>query len=229
MSDPEGPGYVPLQETIQRAKVQLESMIDLNPQAMVFLDSAGIVMRANLAFVHLVGGQRFPDVLGISVFDLLGLDEAIRKQLAGDSGPYTTVETTVPGPHDGERVLRISIVAGATASEARILVIDDVTALRQQEKRTEKTNKFEAIQALTGALMHNLNQPLTVIMIRAQLMLQAVEQGKATDDELRSTLSDIMDISMKMAGLLRRIETLDRFETQEYTKGLDILKLEADA
>ncbi|MCE9614100.1 MAG: PAS domain-containing protein [Lentisphaerae bacterium] len=216
----------PLGDLIQKAKTQLEQMIDLNPESMVLVNPAGDVLRANRAFVALLAADGYQGVLGRKLVELFPLEdlEFFSALLAGREG-YDAREVSVRLGDGRERLLRFTVVGGRDA-ETLVVIAHDATLERTQAELVEKAYKVEAIRALMGALMHHLNQPLTVVMIRAKLMQQAVEAGKVNTDELKSTFRDIMDLSMKMANILKKVEDSEDYKTQEYMSGLDILKID---
>ena len=215
-----------LSEAIQKAKAQLELMIDLNPQSMVLVDEAGSVVRANRAFLSLVGANAFRDVLGRPLGDLFDAETGGLDVLLAERGGHASCENRVRLPSGAEGILRFTKVGGGSDADTIVVIVEDVTALRAAEVRAEKSNKLQAVQALMGALMHHMNQPLTVVMIRAKLMHQALEKGSVDPEQIKSAMKDIMDLTMKMATLLRQVEQSRDFETQEYVKGLDILKID---
>lgn len=108
-----------------------------------------------------------------------------------------------------------------------IVLVEDVTEEKEASVLLEKAYKVEAVRALMGALMHHLNQPLTVVMLRARLMLQQLERGRANVDELKSTLEDITAAAMRVANTLRRVENSREYATQEYVEGLEIMTIDA--
>jgi hypothetical protein len=129
---------------------------------------------------------------------------------------------------DGGRnlLLRFSVVGGGSDSGTLVVIAHDATLEKRQAELVEKAYKVEAIRALMGALMHHMNQPLTVVMIRAKLMQQALEGGKVNIEDLKSTFRDIMELTMKMAEMLKRVEGSGDYQTQEYIQGLSILKID---
>lgn len=206
-------------QAIARAKRELEAMIDLSPQGMLLLNPQGCVTRANRAFLRLSGKAGFGEVLGRPLVSLLPFegDENAEKLLDVGAG-YAVHDACVLGNGAAKRILRFSAVPGGTAN-VTAMIVEDVTEARAAETDLEQRHKTEAVQALTGALMHNLNQPLTVIMMRAKLLHMALEQGAVEPGEMRKALEDIMELVRNISVLLEKARKARRFVTEPYLRG----------
>ncbi len=218
---------LPLGEVIQRAKSQLERMIDLNPESMALVDGKGTVLRANRALVTMLNASGFPKVLGQKLGALFPVEDGqfFEKLLVGEAD-HESAEISVRLDDGAARLLRFSVVVGGRDSETLIVIAHDATLEKSEADLIEKGYKVEAVRALMGALMHHLNQPLTVLMVRAKLTQQAVERGNLDPEGLKATFNDIMDLTMRMANMLKRVEESDDYQTQRYIDGLDILKID---
>jgi PAS domain S-box-containing protein len=216
-----------VEDMIQRAKSQLEQMIDLNPESMVLVDGVGSVLRANRSFVTLLGATNFGGVLGHTLTELFPFDDpSFFPSLLADRKDCESREIQVRLGDGRERLMRFTVVAGGQDTETLVVIAHDATHERLQAELIEKAYKVEAIRALMGALMHHLNQPLTVLMVRARLMQQALEKGQLDPETLKATFHDIMELTMRMANVLKKVEESDDYQTQEYIRGLDILKID---
>ena len=216
-----------MDDRILTAKMQLEQMIDLNPESMVLIDLRGQIVRANRAFLGLLEIEGFQDVLGKALSDMFpSIGNAFFEAIYDGASGYERRDAIEHRPSRDQRQLRFGVVRAGGEGESLIIIVHDVTQERKEAEVLEKNYKIEAVQALMGALMHHLNQPLTVLTVRAKMMLLALENGTASTDELKSTLSDIQELSLRMASMLRKVEESKDFQTQEYLKGLDILKID---
>lgn len=216
-----------LDARIEQAKHQLEHMIDLTPQTMLLMDSGGAVVRTNRSLLDLLGLDGYGDILGKTLSELFACeDPQFFDHLLEADGGYVVRETTVSLHGSERRSLQFSVVGGDQRERAFVVIVRDTTEEREESARVEKSFKHEAVQALMGALMHHLNQPLTVISVRARLMQLALEQGEAKPDELKKTLQDIMDLTIQMAETLKKVAGANDFATESYIDGLEILDIE---
>lgn len=213
-----------LREIIEKAKRELEHMMDLNPQVMLLVDPEGRVVRTNRSLLRFLGLESFGGALNMPLASLLQFsDTEFVAELLGASG-LRPLETQVTLPDGRERSLLFSIMS-AGDNDLRVVTIDDVTLEKEESVHLEKEHKMAAVEALMGALMHNINQPLTVIMVTARLMHLALEKGTWDAEEFKKSLQEIMDLTMKVARLLDRAQRPKDFVTEEYLEGMDIMDL----
>ncbi len=213
-----------INRTIERAKQELEHMIDLNPQVMLLVDSEGKVVRANRALLELLGLPDFGRILGRDLNALFPCeDRSFFRGLLSSRDGYDVREIKTMLGGNVSRLLRFAVVSSDT--DVSVVIVNDVTAEKEQAFHQEKKFKKEAVQALMGGLMHNINQPLTVIMVQAQFMQLALEKGLARPEELKKELQNIMSLTMQIADLLKTVERPKDFVTQPYLDGIDILDI----
>jgi len=221
-SVPEG-----LDSRIEQAKQQLERMIDLTPQTMLLMDSDGTVVRTNRSLLDLIGLEDFGQVLHKHLPDVFDCETpAFFDELLAAEGGYVVREATVRMGDGRTRTLQFSLVGGEQREGAFVVIVRDTTDENKESARLEQSFKYDAVQALMGALMHHLNQPLTVISVRAKLMQLALEKGDAKPEELKRTLQDIMDLTVRMAETLKKVEDAPDFATEDYIDGLEILDID---
>ena len=83
-----------LHRTIERAKRELEHMIDLNPQIMLLVDNNGIVVRANLSLLRILGLSKFDEVVGRKIDELFHCkDPKCFSRLLGSKAGHDVYET----------------------------------------------------------------------------------------------------------------------------------------
>ncbi|MBN1672509.1 MAG: HD domain-containing protein [Kiritimatiellae bacterium] len=216
-----------LNRIIERAKQELEQMIDMNPEIMLLVDENGVVTRANRALLDLMGYTTFTDVLNKPMVELFALAEpdmlsdALRKR-----GTREVCESDVTLPSGRKTALRFTCVNPRPASGRAVIVIHDVTPDREQAAVMEKAHKVEAVRLVAGALMHRVNQHLTVITIQAQMLELALEEGAAEPTTFRGALQEIVEYAAKISETIARLETVSDVVTEPYSPGVDILDLD---
>ena len=91
----------------------------------------------------------------------------------------------------------------------------DITARKQAEleveqKRKEVTHlsRVAMLGELSGALAHELNQPLMAILSNAQAAQRFLEQDSVDFNELRDILRDIVDEDKRAGEVIRRLRLL---------------------
>ena len=228
MTDPQK--KAPIQAVIEQAKKQLERMIDIHPQGMLLIGDDGTVVRVNSAALKLSGHAAYPEVLGrplgavFSTKDRPGIGEKIDRFLRNrtdSSGPGSTLD--LEGQNG--RLIRFSRVCAGGDHDFCIVLVDDITDRQAADQSREKRSKIAAAEAVVGALMHNINQPLTVITIRCQLLLLSLNKGSLNPDELKKGLEEISELTMQVANTLSRAQSFRDFVTTPYTEHSAIVDL----
>jgi C4-dicarboxylate-specific signal transduction histidine kinase len=82
--------------------------------------------------------------------------------------------------------------------------------LQLQEQRAELTHlsRVAVLGELTGALAHELNQPLTAILSNAQAAQRFLAQQPASLSEVHEILKDIVDEDKRAGEVIRRLRSL---------------------
>ncbi len=220
---------VDINRKIEKAKHELEHMIDLNPSIMLLVDDSGTIIRANKALLQLLTLEDFTNILSKKLDVVFSCeDNCFFEGLVKDRSLCKKTEATftISG---NKHLLKFTIIDSSGNVDLFAMIINDVTSENEQATQREKQHKKEAVQALVGALLHNVNQPLTVIMMRAQLMHLELNKGDLQPDALAVSLRDIMRLTTDIAALLRQVEMPSDYITTPYSEGVDILDIERSA
>jgi len=84
-------------------------------------------------------------------------------------------------------------------------------ALRQSEQRLGQSQRLEAVGQLAGGVAHDFNNLLTVILGRAQLLLERLPEGSGQRDEARQ----IDEAAQSAAALVRQLLAFSRRQILE--------------
>jgi C4-dicarboxylate-specific signal transduction histidine kinase len=74
-------------------------------------------------------------------------------------------------------------------------------------------SRVSMLSALTGALAHEINQPLTAVRVNAEAALILLASDRPSLPEIRAALQDIRNDNQRAAEVLRQVRTLLRKET----------------
>jgi PAS domain S-box-containing protein len=94
-------------------------------------------------------------------------------------------------------------------------VFVDITDRKTAEKEAEEQREYvthltrvRMIGALSGAVAHELNQPLTAILSNAQAAQRMLSRQTVDIRELRTTIKDIIDDDSRAAQVIRHLRSL---------------------
>ncbi len=127
--------------------------------------------------------------------------------------PHEKVETTMAFREHGERHLRISTLPIILNDEGVVLLsVEDITlAKRHEQTRVEKEKLAAAIET-AGAICHEFNQPLMVILGTAELLLD--DMSDPVDQQ--SNLLLIKEQAERLGNATRKLMTLTEYKTKPY-------------
>lgn len=229
-----------LEAELQHTKDFLENLIDSVVDAVVAADLRGQVILFNKGAERLFG-HRAEDVIGrLAVWDLypdgvanqvmrmlrsssyggIGRLKQTRREVLTGAGELVPVNMTASILYeDGQEVASVGIF-----SDLRERIRIEQRLLQAQEK-LEMQERQAMVAELAGAAAHELNQPLTSIIGYAQLIQRRSQQGA---EHLRA-VDTILSEAERMAGIVKKIGRITRYETVEYVGGASIVDLDRSA
>ncbi len=91
-------------------------------------------------------------------------------------------------------------------------------AVEAQKHREElaSVSRLASLGELSAALAHQINQPLSAILINAQAAARCLSKKQPNLDEVSETLSDIIEDNKRASDIIRRLRTLFRSGTVDF-------------
>jgi signal transduction histidine kinase len=111
----------------------------------------------------------------------------------------------------------VMLLAAALEERRREAIAQRRAELEAKEQRQQLTHltRVALLGQLSGALAHELNQPLTAILSNAQAALHFLAKGRVDVEELREILADIVAEDQRAGEVIHRLRALfKRGETQ---------------
>lgn len=222
------------QQIITTAKRELERMIDTIPTGMMLVDSEGTVLRINVGLLRLLDRNNFADVLGMSCRELFPmradgawiLDDVLSATITPDQvNPITREANVIMPDFKTPRVYSFSAIPAGERPQSFVVLVEDITERKEAAKQAEQVLQLQTTTAVVGGLMHNINQPLTVIMASAYLILMEVKNENSDMDKILASTEQIMDMVNKIAALVERAHKLKEFAMESYDAQHHILDL----
>jgi PAS domain S-box-containing protein len=240
-----------LEQELRSTKEFLERLIDSTVDAIIAADLRGQVILFNQGAERLFG-YRARDVIGKKpVWELyepggarmimrmlrstshggVGRLEQTRREVRIASGEAVPVSMSASVVYEGEReVATVGILADLRERirmEQRLL---------DAQRKLQSSEKQALVAELAGAAAHELNQPLTSIIGYAQLIerkprkvAETPEGAVALDEEQRRRIRVILSEAERMAGIVKKIGKITKYETTDYVGSARMLDLDAAA
>lgn len=229
-----------LEDELRSTKEFLERLIDSTVDAIIAADLRGQIILFNQGAERLFG-YRARDVIGKKpVWELyepdgarqimrmlrstsyggVGRLEQIRREVRIATGGAVPVSMTASLVYEGER--EVATVGILTDLRERIRMEQRLLDAQQKLVLSEKQ---ALVAELAGAAAHELNQPLTSIIGYAQL----IERQSAADASHLRAVRVILSEAERMAGIVKKIGKITKYETTDYVGGARMLDLDRAA
>lgn len=211
------------QKALRQSEERVRILLNAQQQTAMLVDNRGVIKAIND-----VGAQR----MGKSPHELVGLNAkdinprghaslaSIKAREAIKTGVPVTFEQKIGG-----KILK-TIIRPITDSSGTVTQIasftKDITENKAMEKEKLHRERLQAAIETAGAAIHEINQPLQIIVTRTELTLMRLESGNLTSEDLK----EILKCSEKIAKITKKLERISKFHTKEYMPGTQILDLE---
>jgi PAS domain S-box-containing protein len=225
---------------LRRTTEFLARVIDSSVDAIVSSDMSGRVLIFNRAAARIFGYEP-ADVVGRMSVERLYPDgvarEVMRKIRSPEhGGPYRLEDYRVDMMGSRGETIPVNISAALIMDNEKPIgsvgVFTDVreklrmeARLRTAQEELREQEKSLALAELAGTTAHELNQPLTGVIGYAELLMRQIN----AESPLYGAAEVILSESQRMAGIVRKIGKITRYETRSYLGSTKILDLDKAA
>jgi PAS domain S-box-containing protein len=205
-------------------KAFMASLADLIPDEIYMLDLEGRITwmngraeAANGLMPTVLFNRHFSEIVSPEVKDAVNAN--IKRTLAGDD-----TQGEIQAVREDEAVRFVEAHTsplwkdGAVAGA--LVFLRDLTERRRAHQRMAQSDKLRAVGELAAGVAHNLNNALTVIQGRAQLL-----QRRATDEATSKSLEVIVNAVADGSQTLRRILDFARRDQAKEFALVDLAEL----
>jgi PAS domain S-box-containing protein len=187
--DTEGmPGVVVSTERLEGARASLRALLELSSELAV-VHREGRIVFANLTLVRALGLQSSDDLLGTPVVDLYDDDNrAIVEARVLAPSPHALPPTFALRWRAKGGAFRTTEAAAATieldGQPAVVVVARDVTERAEFQERLLERDRMAAIGTLSAGVAHEINNPLTYLLVNLEHVLRRLRAASASDDPI---------------------------------------------
>ena len=98
--------------------------------------------------------------------------------------------------------------------DLKITVLTDVTSRKQSEEMIREKDRLQGVLELSGAVCHEMNQPLMSIQGYFDLILMDIDE----DSPLYSKINKIQTQIDRLSNITKKLMEISRYETKDYLK-----------
>ncbi len=212
-----------LHEKYKKSEEKYRSLFNNNPNPIFIID------RQTLEILDI--NHRVEDDYGYSKADLLGTafqeigekqDQSVRQGLLDLKKGESLLLTKKRHFKKSGQAFYVNIkVVNATYSHRDVLIASatDITESVEKETQLIQAGKLATLGTMAAGMAHEINQPLNVIQICADLMLKMMKKGVTIpEDELKMMAKDIIDNVARAAGVIKHVRDFSRQSERDLKK-----------
>lgn len=202
-------------------------MLDAAIDAVIAIDSHGIMQSVNAATVRMFGYSE-AELLGHSVEKLVpethrsAHQSYIDRYLATGEAKIIGIGRELLARKADGSLFPMSLAISEITRESHhyfVGIIRDLTeqkeamrVLNEQRDRLAQVGRLSTMGEMTASIAHEINQPLTAISMYAQASLRLLDQPDADLDKLRSAMEKLNTQALRAGAVIERIQ---RFVSNE--------------
>jgi PAS domain S-box-containing protein len=193
--------------TLRRSEESYRHLVEHATHGIYRSTPEGRFLAVNPALVQMLGYESDTELLGTDVRDVYASPEERDALITSHQGAARILGVEVRWKRKDGRLLTVRLSGRPVHTEAGRLdcfemIAEDVTEQRALEGQLRQAQKMEAIGQLTGGIAHDFNNELSVIILNAQLVADALEQGAEVRVE---DVRDIEDAAKRSAAMTRQL------------------------
>jgi PAS domain S-box-containing protein len=225
-----------LAEIEQRKKIEkelvenneiLNSILSSSPVGITLI-SFGRIKWANKAIQNLFGIEKESDYKDKPV-EIMYADsdeyQRVTKQIKESFEAGTTPEIEAKFlKKDGTEFIGQLMVTSHDKDNSlnkMVAIVVDLTARLKAENDRIMKEKLQSALEMTGAVCHEMNQPIMAITCYSELLLNNLDK----DDPIFDKIEKIHTQSIRTGNITKKLMNLSRYETKDYTKGEKIVNI----
>ncbi|MDD9305193.1 MAG: PAS domain S-box protein [Desulfobacter sp.] len=212
-----------LHEKYKKSEEKYRSLFNNNPNPIFIIDSITLEVLDINHRVQEDYGYSKSDLLGRPFLDLWDKDdETIEKGLKGLYKGQTLLFTKRRHFKKSRESFFVNTkVVNTTYSNRDVLIASSTDISESVEKETQliQAGKLATLGTMAAGMAHEINQPLNVIQICADLMLKMIKKGLTIPDEEITTMArDIIDNVARASGVIKHVRDFARQSDRDLKK-----------
>jgi PAS domain S-box-containing protein len=206
------------EQAAMEVRLRLAAIVESSDDAIIRLDLDGIITDWNAGADRLYG-YTAGEAIGKAFFCLIQPNAVV----PADVAKAITKSEAVHRRKDGTAIAVLLTQSPIRDVAARLIgeavIAHDVSDRHRAAALREELahlGRISMLSVLTGALAHEINQPLTAVGVNADAAELLLAHEPLSTADLRETIRDIRSDNRRAGEVLQRIRTLLRKETTRY-------------
>ena len=221
------------EDALRESEERFRSIVENSPLGLLRAALDGTLVFANESLARILGYESADGVVGLNMFRICH-DTEERANLAAAVRAGTSTSTELELSRRDGSLVTVRLTARRVRGGNRALqvfegFVEDITPLRRAHDALRQSEKLAAIGQLISGVAHELNNPLSAILLFVETLLQ--EERTPTDEEALTQIRDqargsrtiVRDLLASARGCdVHRVRTSARQLIERTTLGLDL-------
>jgi two-component system, cell cycle sensor histidine kinase and response regulator CckA len=203
---------------LRTSRHELQQLIERLPDG-VLIQREGTVRWANAALLEIFGLQRVEDVVGRSIVSFVPAEDREPLALAMRRAAVSEVNDTRPEYRIQRPDGSLRRVQAGTAQlvdfrgePARMVVLRDVTEQHRLREQAAISDRLASLGALAASVAHEINNPLSYVLLNLELASSEVEAIGSDRPDLRESLAHAREGTDRVLEIVRDMKMLSRLD-----------------
>ena len=212
-----------LHDKYKKSEEKYRSLFNDNPSPIFIIDHSTLeILDVNYRVEETYGFSK-RRLLGTPFLDLcdesdIDIKEGLETLIDGRSALFTKKKNY---KSDQSSFFVNIIVVDATYSNRDVLIasVTDISESVEKETQLIQAGKLATLGTMAAGMAHEINQPLNVIQICADLILKMIKKGMTIpEEELVNIATDIIDNVARAAAVIRHVRDFSRQSERDLKK-----------
>ncbi len=202
----------------QKEKETLSTILESTPHGIALIDNQGSYLYVNPYFTKITG-YRLTDIsFKGEWFKKAYPDKVYRKTVSelwdsdcNHTGLGKTREFTIRCKNGRSKQIEFR---STFLKERKISVLTDITNRKKSEEMLREKDRLQGVFELSGAVCHEMNQPLMSIQGYFDLILMDISKAHPLYPKINKILAQIR----RLSDITKKLMEISRYETKDYLK-----------
>jgi PAS domain S-box-containing protein len=231
-------------KTDKKNILDLSGIIDSSPSCLKLLGKDGTVLKMNQAGINFIEADDFESVKGTNFYDMVKEEDqaafiAFNEHIC--QGQEGTHIYKIIGSKGSERILETFSRAHTleNGNIAHLAITNDITIrintqkeLLQKDQALQESKRLSVIGEFAAGIAHEINNPLSIIQAKAQLLEIQLSKIFDLEDEkiepIKKSLDSIRETISQTSDIINNLKTFSRsadFTNLEYHQLEEVINM----
>ncbi len=205
---------------------RLKIITDVLGEGIFLIDSEGKIIFTNPEAIHLLG-YSFEEIEGIFIHEVIHKQYLDGTLYEPEKNPLLVAIKSGKNYNDDNGAficksgflmpvsIACRIIFKDDILDGAVIAFRDISAQKEAENELIQREKLQGVLEMTGAVCHEINQPLMSISGNSELLLLNTSENQPEYKKIKT----IFDQSQRIGHITKKLMKITQYKTKDYLKG----------